>query len=162
MSGRAVLVAGVGNRFRGDDAVGPLVAGRVAGRVAAAGLPGVRVIELVEPVDLLHHLAGYGLVVVVDAVRGGHPPGSIRTDLVVAGPLPAPGRGGWTHTVGIAEVIELARALDLLPGRLLVVGVEAASFTAGAALSAPVEAAVDGAVTAVINELRVPCRVPPA
>ena len=39
------LVVGIGNRSRGDDAVGP----EVASRVAQLGLPGVAVAMLDEP-----------------------------------------------------------------------------------------------------------------
>ena len=55
-----------------------------------------------------------------------------------------------THAFGLAETIELARALDRLPARLLVYGIEGACFEAGDELSPPVRAAVD----AVREELR--------
>ncbi|MGB8649776.1 MAG: peptidase M52, partial [Mycobacteriales bacterium] len=66
----------------------------------------------------------------------------------------ATGRAG-THALGLAAAVELARVLDRLPRRLVVVGVEAADFAHGAPLSAPVAAAVDhaaAAVTALVAE----------
>src|SRR5690606_37167407 len=63
----SVLVAGVGNVFRGDDGFGPEVVRKLSGRVLPAGTRvedfGIRgihlVFELLEPIDLL---------IVVDAV----------------------------------------------------------------------------------------------
>ena len=60
--------------------------------------------------------AGADEVVVVDAVRSGAPPGT-RAPLRRAGePLPPALRGASTHAFGLAEAIELARALGRLPG----------------------------------------------
>ena len=67
----------------------------------------------------------------------------------------AVGRGG-SHAFGLGAVVELARALHRLPPRLVVIGVEAASFEYGAPLSAPVAAAVHVAaarVLAVLDEV---------
>jgi hydrogenase maturation protease len=47
-----------------------------------------------------------------------------------------------THALGVAEAIELARALGRLPARLEVYAIEGARFTAGAGLSPAVEQAV--------------------
>ena len=52
-----------------------------------------------------------------------------------------PSRGS-THALGVAEAIELGRALGRLPRRLLVFGIEGGSFDAGAGLSPEVERAV--------------------
>jgi len=142
------LVVGIGNRGRGDDAVGPVV----ADRVAALGLPGVRVVVDGEPLHLVELLAGHDEVVVVDAVRPGRSPGRLRVHTVGEAPL----RHGSTlgsHGLGVAEAVELARALGRLPGGLTLVGVEAATLSEGAPLSAPVRGAVDDAVRAVLGSL---------
>ena len=83
------------------------------------------------------------------------PPGAITVIEVGAGrpQLPpeawaATGRGG-THAFGLATAVELARVLGRLPGRVTVVGVEAASFAPGTALSPEVAASVDDAVAIV-------------
>ena len=60
----AVLVIGYGNRFRGDDAVGPLV----AEAVSAWRLPGVETIAVHQLTpELAARLAGARCVVLVDA-----------------------------------------------------------------------------------------------
>ena len=64
----------------------------------------------------------------------------------------ATGRGG-THALGLAAVVELARALGRLPERVVVVGVEAERFDHGVPLSPAVAAAVTPAADAVASAL---------
>jgi hydrogenase maturation protease len=58
-----------------------------------------------------------------------------------------------THAFGLAEAVELARALGRLPRFLVVYGVEGKCFTPGAALSAGVEAAAADAAARVLDEV---------
>jgi len=95
------------------------------------------------------------VAVVVDAVMSGHAPGEIVLCEVGRGEGPLPescwaktGRGG-THAFGLAAAVELSRALGHLPPRVVLVGIEAASFDHGAPLSPAVEAAVGPAVAQV-------------
>lgn len=151
------LLLGVGNPARGDDGVGP----EVAARVARLGLPGVVVATESEPLALLEHLRSPGVdeVVVVDATPPGPEPGRVRVLQVGDARLVRRGRPSGSHALGVADAVELARALDLLPPRLTLVGVEAGSAGVGAALSAPVLARLDDAVRTVSRLLGVP---PPA
>ena len=90
---------------------------------------------------------GVDEAVIVDAVRSGAPTGTIHRFDAGAGPLPASLRGvASTHHVGLAEALELARALGRLPARTTVYGIEGISFDAGAPVSAPVVAAIDEVV----------------
>lgn len=159
MSAAPVLVVGLGSPDRGDDAVGM----HVARAVAAREDPRVEVLEHEDPTDLVELWTGRERVVVVDAVcsGAGAAPGDVRVLETGAGLDPLPedawagtGRGG-THAFGLATAVELARALHRLPERVTVVGVEAARFDHGAALSPPVAAAVPGAVDAVLAALEV-------
>jgi len=147
------VVIGLGSPDRGDDAVGP----EVARRVADLRLAGVTVVEHEDPTGLIDLWDTADLAVVVDAVRSGSAPGSL---LVVeagadAGPLAdrawaRTGRGG-THAFGLAAAVELGRALHRLPRRLVLVGVEATQFEHGTALGAPVAAALDAVVATVVG-----------
>jgi hydrogenase maturation protease len=133
---RADLIAGVGNDWRGDDAVG-----LVAARRLRELLPGVRVVELGGDASaLLDAWAGAGLAIVIDAVRSGAPPGTIHR---LDGRPPAALRLGSTHAVGLAETIELGRVLGRLPARLELYGIEGARFETGAELTPAVARAVD-------------------
>ena len=57
--------------------------------------------------------------------------------------------GGSTHAIGVAEVVEIARALDRLPERLTVYGIEVGKMSHGSDLSPEVEAAVNTVVAEV-------------
>jgi len=148
MTGQAIVI-GIGNLDRGDDAVGVQVARRVA-----ALRPDVRLVEIDHPSDALNAWTPEDTVVVVDAVSTDGDPGDIHVFDVVARNLPA---GNWsaggTHALGLAAVVELARALGQLPRRLMVVGVEAAQFDHGAPTSTAVAAAVPTAAVAVITAI---------
>ncbi len=146
------LLVGVGNRTRGDDAVGP----EVAARVESLGLPGLRVVVCDEPLALLEHLAGHDPVVVVDATAPAGSPGRLRVVPLGAAPLGRDRPGLGTHGLGVAEAVELARATGRLPARVTVVGVEAETFALGDPLSPRVRDALDGAVRAVVGSLAQP------
>lgn len=138
MSARA-LVIGFGNPDRGDDAVGL----HVARRVAALGLPDVAVeASGGDTVALLDRWAGVGCVVLVDAAAPIARPGRIHRLDPLAGPLPRDLALGSTHAFGLAEAVELARTLGLLPRQMTIYAIEAACFDPGAALSPAVAAAV--------------------
>jgi hydrogenase maturation protease len=147
----SVVVVGVGNELRGDDAVGLAVAARL--RVRAA--EGVTVVECEqEPTRLLDAWSGADVAFVVDAAASGEPPGTIHRFDASTEPVPARVFRSSTHAFGVGDAVELARALGRLPGRIVVFGVEGGDFTAGAPLSAEVVAAVDLVVRQLEEELR--------
>jgi hydrogenase maturation protease len=132
------LVIGLGNSWRGDDGAGPAVARGLRDAVLAR----VHAYEG-EPVGLIEHWASADAVIVIDAVSSGAPPGTIHRLDPLSEPIPAALSQGSTHAFGLAETIELARALDRLPDRLTVYGIEGERFGAGDQLSAPVRSAVE-------------------
>ncbi len=144
------VVVGVGNELRGDDAVGLAVAEQLRGHVPAS----VAVVPCEqEPSRLIDAWRGAASAVVVDAVRSGEPPGTLlRFD---ASEQALPGRvfRSSTHAFGVAEAIELSRALGTLPARVVVYGVEGGEFSTGTGLTPPVAAAVEPALRAVLVEL---------
>jgi hydrogenase maturation protease len=144
------MVVGVGNSLRGDDGVGLEVARRVRERADVA----VRELEG-EGVGLLDAWADARAVLLVDSVRSGAAPGTVHRVDATDHPLPAELRGSTsTHAFGVAEAIELARALGRLPHRLVVYGVEGGRFETGAGLSRNVAAVVDSVADAVVGDAR--------
>jgi len=144
---RPAIVIGLGNPDRGDDAVGI----QVARQVAAERLD-VLALEFDDPSEALDAWDPEDTVIVADAVSSGGQPGHVHVVDVLEQKLPA---GNWsaggTHALGLAAVVELARSLDLLPKRLVVVGVEAGRFAHGAPLSEAVQAAVPTATEVVLT-----------
>ena len=146
-----ILVIGIGNPSRGDDAAGLMVARRVR-EAASAG--DVTVTELAgDQLALLDAWTGAREVYLIDAVCSGGTPGTVyRFD--AAEPLTVRFWHRGTHTFSLADVIELGRALDRLPGRLTGYGIEGGTFEPGAPLSAEVEAAIQAVTAALLRELR--------
>jgi hydrogenase maturation protease len=135
-------VIGVGNAARGDDAAG-LLAARAVGGIELEG----------DASALLDLLDGLDAAIVVDAVRSGAPAGTVHRFDAAGGPLPTAIRSSTsTHLVGIAEAIELARALDRLPPRVTVYAIEGERFDLGAPVTPAVAAAVDVVVAALTEE----------
>ncbi len=146
----AVLVIGIGNAYRGDDAAGLAVADRV--RVAAP--PGVEVLRYEgEPVSLIDRWDRARSVYLVDAVSSGGEPGSIYRFDATGLPLGAPFSRRGTHAFGVAETIELARALGRLPLQLIGYGIEGRSFGRGAGLSPEARRAVSIASARLLKEV---------
>ena len=128
----------LGSRFRGDDAVGPLV----ADRLRAAGAVLLDCDD--EPTRLLDAWAGLDLVVIVDAVRTGAEVGTVHRVDAGEGPLARELGLASTHAFSIADTLELGRAIGRAPRRVVVVGVEGAAFGLGDPLTPEVETVLAG------------------
>jgi hydrogenase maturation protease len=131
------VIIGVGNPDRGDDAAGRLA----ARRLRSLGLDAV-VEHSGEGTALLEAWSGAGRVILIDAVVTGAPPGTITVWEARKAPLQRTSFRGSTHAFGVAEAVELARALDRLPASLTIYGIEAQQFQPGAGLSPAVSDAV--------------------
>lgn len=150
IAGRVVVI-GLGNRLRGDDAVGPLVAERLIGQLP---LDVTVLSHEGDPTDLLDRWDGADLCVVVDAVWSRGIPGALIRLEPLAEPLPSRLAFPSSHALDLAGAVALGRALGRLPRRLVVLGVETARFDQGAAPSAEVAAALPSVVDAVLAEVR--------
>jgi hydrogenase maturation protease len=127
-----MIVAGIGNAWRGDDGAGLEVARRLGG-VTLDG-------------DATWLLEAFGLsdtVVVVDASEPGGRPGTVRRYDARAAALPTRELRSSTHAFGVAGAIELGRALGTLPPMLEVYAIEGRDFSFGASLSPEVASAVE-------------------
>jgi hydrogenase maturation protease len=148
---RQILVIGLGNDYRGDDAVGRVV----TRRLKAIGADNVRVVEESgEGAALIEAWKGADFVIAIDAAYSGGAPGSIHRFDAESQPIPSRFFHYSTHAFSIAEAVELARALNQLPAKLVVYGIEGKTFDAGAGLSLEVEGAAAELVSWVEEELR--------
>ena len=142
----------VGNAFRGDDAAGLEVAKLLHGTLPASA----EVLEREgEPSALIDAWEGAEALWLVDAVSSGAAGGAVHRLEAGAQEVPAGVFRASTHHLGLADAIELARALGRLPGRTVVYGIEGARFEAGEGLTPEVAAAlprVAGAVRAEVAE----------
>lgn len=158
-AGGRVLVAGIGNIFLGDDGFGVETVRRLRGHVLPSGVEladsGVRGVHLAYQL-----LEGYGAVVLVDAVPGDGPPGTLHVLEPESDPdTPSAGAVVDGHRMTPDAVLTLLGTLVegtgcSGPGRLLVVGCVPESVEEGIGLSAPVAAAVDDAARLVRDLVR--------
>lgn len=145
------VVIGVGNPYRSDDGAGPEVTRRLRAR-----MPGrVRVVDHDgEPVGLLHAWEGASIAVIVDAVcTNGSRPGDVHRIEVTGTSNLESAHAMSSHGMGPGEALELARALDRLPDRLVIFGIEGKTFAPGAGLSTEVERSIDDVVQRVLEEV---------
>ncbi|MEV0567734.1 hydrogenase maturation protease [Dactylosporangium sp. NPDC050588] len=149
-----VVVIGVGNPFRRDDGAGPAV----IERLRLAGLPGADLAESDgEPSSLIMLWEGRQNAVVVDAVHTHRAAaGHVHRRLMAHRPTGPGGRAG-SHAMDLGDAVALARELDRLPDRMLLLGIEAADTGYGVGLTPAVARAVDRVVehvAAAVHELR--------
>ena len=168
-----IYVVGVGNSWASDDAIGPKVVrqlqaqfgetladqtisqnGRVTSQPGARAQvvfqtlshPAVELLDLKEQCDVL---------LVVDAVASGAPPGTIHRELWQTGVLSSKGvERASTHGLGVHELLELAAKLDQLPGQVILVGIEINSTKPGHGLSPDVAAALPALVERLRREVK--------
>jgi len=141
-----VRIIGCGNRQRGDDGAGILVAERLRHLGIDAGTCSGEATELIET------WAGSGDVILIDAVVTGAPGGTVHVwdGLQKIDP---PGKTASTHGLGVAQAIELARVLNRLPERLRIYGIEGRAFDPGFPISSQVHAAIEEVVQRIIADV---------
>lgn len=134
-----ILVAACGNPNAGDDGFAPAV----AGRLASLELPDVDILDLgASPTALLDSVAGRQILLVIDALRW--PDSPVGRILELDGHLQPEddclGRDNFSsHGWGIANTLAIARRLDMLPGRVRVLGAAIGHAVAGGGMSAALE-----------------------
>lgn len=146
----AALVIGVGNLYRRDDGAGLVIADRLKARQS----PDIIVREENgEGASLMEMWQRATAVIIVDAVQSGGRAGTIHRFDAIRQRIPGHFFHYSTHAFGVAEAVELARALKHLPSRLVIYGIEGRDFRSGKGLSAPVKTAVKNAVSQILSEL---------
>ena len=150
-----ILVLGLGQSLRGDDAAGleavrfwqqtyPRTAGQV--NVILSELPGMGLLDLLD---------GMESAVLVDAVHGEAAPGSLHRvapEKLESFTSASASAHGW----GVAETLHLGRMLypELDSYRITLIGIEAGSLGMGPGLSPAVQAALPVAAKMIEKEVQ--------
>jgi len=140
-------VIGLGNPAAGDDALGHAVVACLRGRapwIDAVPWRG-------DALGLLDAWHPESVVVLVDAVLSGAPPGTLHRLDAAASSCFGNLACRSTHGIGLPQAIELARVLGRLPRRLIIVGIEAGP--SGVARTPAAWDAIEGAVAMVLREV---------
>lgn len=127
-----VLVLGLGNILLRDEGVGVRVVEALRGRALPAG------IDLADGgtagLDLLDLVADRQKVVVIDAIAGPQPPGTVLR--LTPDQLAAPaGRPASVHEAGLLEALAAARHLGCAPREVVILGVRPQEVSCGLELS---------------------------
>lgn len=150
MSGRRIVVLGLGNLMRTDDAVGMLAVQvlRADARVpSSASLIDGGTLGL----DLLHPLDGATHILALDAIDTGAAPGTLLRfageqidDLPIAKSV---------HLLGFSDLIGALRLTGGAPAEIVVLGVQPEKIEWGTVLTATVQAALPGLIESAVTQV---------
>jgi len=148
---KQVLILGLGNPLLGDEGIGV----RVVEALKGLKLPdGVSVVEGgTSGLSLIGLMEGYQQVIIVDAADMGHPPGRVVKFAPPEVQFKALDAPMSLHDVGLAEMLALAKALEMAPAELVIIGIQPKRIEAGAGLSPEVEGTIPQVIRIVLAEL---------
>lgn len=154
---KKLVIIGIGQMTRGDDAVGVQVVEAWCRQYAeTAANPAVQVtFQPLPGLDLLDRISGYDRAILVDAVLGGAEVTPGKLFHLTPKDLASFTRGtGSAHGWGVAESLKLAETLGRkdMPGTIAILGIGGKQVEIGAALSPEVETALPKAVDA-LNQM---------
>ena len=129
-----IVVVGVGNDFRHDDAAG-LIAAR---RLRDSGIPAEE--HQGDFATLIERWKDAGTLILIDAIAPGRLPGAMYRLNASTSRLNRQLFNTSTHSFGLADTIELSRTLGTLPPNVFVFGIVAKNLAVGVGLSPEVEA----------------------
>jgi hydrogenase maturation protease len=146
-----VLILGLGNPLLGDEEIGV----RVAEELKGLELPdGVTVVEGgTAGLGLIGLMEGYQRVIIVDAADMGHPPGRVVRFTPSEAQLKTAEAPLSLHQIGLGEVLALAKALELAPAELVIIGIQPNRVEGGIGLSPEVEGAIPQIIRIILDEL---------
>lgn len=140
---KPVLIIGAGNEFRSDDAAGLVVARLLRDRVSDHAEV---VVGIADGTELLELWKGRPVVYLIDAIHASLEPGAIRRFDLPDEELPAEYTSTQsTHSFNVGEAIELGKALDAMPERLSIIGIQGKNFESGTEFCKAVEASIENA-----------------
>lgn len=128
-----IVVIAIGNMYRHDDGVGPLVGEMVAGW----GRCDIQVVtDIGDGTRAVDAWDGAEVAILVDSTVSGREPGEISRYDGLVDTIPEKVFSACsTHCFGVTTSIALGRALGRLPARLIVYGVEGRDFSLGPGVS---------------------------
>lgn len=148
---KKIVVLGVGNLLLGDEGVGVRTVAELARRYEMP--PEVTVIDGgTMGIELLPYLDGCSHLLIIDAMPGEEPPGTISRIAIDSAPGFFRNRS-TPHQIGLVDVLALAALNDELPGSITLFGIIPQQMTAGLTLSEPVAAGMEQLLAMIVEEL---------
>lgn len=143
-----VIVVGIGNPYRGDDAAGWAVIDALEKRKASLHLCKQRG----DVAELMDVFASHSHVYLVDACTGLDHSASWRRIEVHQELLTIANTQTSTHALSVAQAVALAKNLDILPQKLIVYAIVGHHFHMSSQLSPSVSKAIDEVAEALLKE----------
>jgi hydrogenase maturation protease len=145
-----IVILGVGNLLLSDEGVGVHIANELLKMnlppevsVIEGGTDGFRLLNIITEADRL---------IIIDAVKGDAPPGSIyRFDIGEVQNSPS-GFKTSVHQIGILEVLDLSELIGKTP-HTTVIGIEPKSLEMGMELSPEIKTKIPKIIQLVLDEL---------
>jgi len=128
-------VIGVGNSMMGDDGIGPRLIAELEGTVSGFDLIDIGT----GGMQLVHVLARYDAVILIDAADMGLPPGECRAFSPEGIVSLKQTRAYSLHDWDLMRSVQISRSLGEAPGRILVFAVQPASVEMREGLSPELE-----------------------
>lgn len=149
---KKIAVLGIGNVLIGDDAFGPYVVNSFD--AAYEVHPDVDVLDVGTPgLDLVPHLVGYEIVIIVDTVRSNGEAGDMRlyskADILKHAPTPRTN----PHDPGLKDTLLMLELLGVSPREVFLIGAVPSDVKTGTGLSPRLQQVVPAAVVAIAETL---------
>ena len=147
-----ILVLGIGNVLMRDEAIGVRVVEELGKRFCFS-----QEVELLDGgtsgIELLGYISNRDHLVIIDAIRAGHPPGTVLR--VEGEDVPAQFQTRISpHQLGISDLLATAMISDQMPKNLLLFGVEPKEITMGLGLTDEVRAGMERLIVLVAEHLK--------
>lgn len=142
-------VIAIGNDLYGDDGVGNAVLN------VLEQIPEMKDVELIDgatdALGLIDHFSGTDHVIIVDAAQMGEDPGTVKVFGKEEVKLKIKMDNLSVHGISLAETFEIAQAVDSLPEKITIIGIEPKNIGISQELSDVVMQSIPEIVSNIIN-----------
>lgn len=144
-----IIIVGIGNPYRGDDAAGWTV---IDGLKETVGSTIKLVKQQGDVAELLDIFAHHKSVYLVDACRSNELTGAWQRIDVHQQPIPPENSQTSTHGFSVSQAIALAKNLDQLPNKLILYAITGDNYSISCILSPLVVKSIHSVIKAILNE----------
>lgn len=142
-------IIAVGNDLYGDDGIGNAVLN------ALSQIPEMKEIELIDgatdALGLIDHFEGTEHIIIVDAAQMGEKPGTVKVFSREDVKLKIKMDHLSVHGISLAETFDIAQAVDSLPEKITIIGIEPKNIGISETLSDVVTKSIPEVVSNIMN-----------
>ena len=142
-------IIAVGNDLYGDDGIGNAVLD------ALKQIPEMKEIELIDgatdALGLIDHFEGTEHIIIVDAAQMGEKPGTVKVFSREDVKLKIKMDHLSVHGISLAETFDIAQAVDSLPEKITIIGIEPKNIGISETLSDVVTKSIPEVVSNIMN-----------